>query len=429
MLLLALWIGSVQAATLDFVSSGVDESAVQVDLVDGNRRRVIERFTAPRIILQSSVSSDGKFAVVIWQTLGTDATVTVYDTASAKVVGTFASPAYRPTDAGFSANNNLIIQGTCGTSCAVFDLLDRTGKSLLPHDFPGGPAYEVAPGGRMAISYPNPYNSEEATGASVLSLDDGHVIASVTSAELGSKTVTSVEWTATSARLSLDGAGGKSVLLLGPAAPSPPVVSAYPADDAASELRVAAGGKTTTLARYRSLVRVNDVAVSGDGRYAVATTQALGSAPSTVIYDLSTGQQTGTVDTEGRSTLSWSSKGTLVVEGSCGTDCHTVEVVGLDGKVLGKPLSGGVTATSPSGAYLLFYPNEGSDPVPVSLIDLSTGGVAAEFPGTASGQLRGGEVAWSADGTVAVLAVGDGAGPDRQLRVAADGTCSWVTRP
>ena len=67
----------------------------------------------------------------------------------------------------------------------------------------------------MAISYPNPYNSEEATGASVLSLDDGHVIASVTSAELGSKTVTSVEWTATSARLSLDGAGGKSVLLLG----------------------------------------------------------------------------------------------------------------------------------------------------------------------------------------------------------------------
>jgi len=426
---LAWWIGSVQAATLDFVSSGVDESALEVDLVDGARRRVLERFPAPRIILESAVSPDGAFAAVIWQTLDAEPKVTVYATESAKVVGSFASPAYRPTEVGFSANDNLVIQGSCGTSCAVFDLMDRSGKSLLPRELLGGPSYELAPGGRMAVSYPNPYNPQEATGASVFSLEDGHVIASVPSDVLGDRTVGGIIWTATGARLTLDGPGGKSTLDLVPAAPVPPVVVAYPAEDAASELRVTAGGRTTTLVSYRALVRVNDIAVSRDGRYVVATTQALGAAPSAVVYEVSSGKQLGTVDTDGRATMTWSPKGTLIVEGSCGTDCHTLEVVGTDGKVLAKPLAGGVTSTSPSGAYLLFYPNEGSDPVPVSLVDLSTGEVAAEFSGTASGQLRGGEVAWSADGTAAVLAVRDGTGPARQLRIASDGTCSWVTRP
>ena len=426
---LAWWIGSVQAATLDFLWGGGDESALEVGLVDGTSRRLLERFPAPRIILESAVSSDASFAAVIWQTLDAEPKVTVYATESAKIVGAFASPAYRPTEVWFSANNNLVIQGTCGTSCAVFDLMDRTGKSLLPRDFLGGLAYEIAPGGRMAVSYPNPYTPEEASGASVFSLEDGHVIASVTLDVLGDRTVGEIMWTATGARLTLDGPGGRSALDLVPAAPVPPVVSAYPAEDSASELRVTAGGKTRTFVSYRALVRVTDVSVSRDAQYVVATTQALGVAPSSVVYELSSGKQIGTVDTDGRATMTWSSKGTLVVEGSCGTDCHTVQVVGVDGKVLGKPLAGGVTATSPSGAYLLFYPNEGSHPVPVSLIDLSTGGVAAEFPGTTSGQLRGGEVTWSADGTVAVLAVRDVAGPERQLRVAADGTCSWVTRP
>lgn len=429
MLVLAWWIGAARAATLDFVWSEVDESALEVHLVDGARRRVIERFAAPRIIVQSSVSADARFAVVIWQTLGADATVTVYDTVSTQAVGTFASPAFRPTQVGFSANDDLIIQGTCGTSCATFDLVDRTGLSLLPHDFPGGPVYEVAPGGRMAVSYPNPYVPEEADGASVISLEDGHIIASVTLADLAGRTVASVEWTPVGARLNLEGPAGKSVLALEPVEPPPPVVSAYPADDAASELRVTAAGKTTTLARYPSLVRVKDVSVSRDGRYAVATAQALGAAPSTVIYDLSTGRRTGTVHMDERSTTYWSPMGTLVVEGSCGTSCQTVAVVGLDGEVLGKPLGGGVTSTSPAGAYILFFPAEGSDPVPVSLVDVSTGLVAAEFPGTASGQLRGGDVTWSADGTAAVLAIGDGSGPARQLRIAADGTCAWVTSP
>lgn len=160
MLVLAWCLGAAQAATLDFASSGVDESAVEVDLVDGGTPKVLEKFPSRRIILESAVSVDGRFAAVIWQTLEGEPKVTVYDTAAAKIIGTSDRPAYRPTEVGFSEHGNLIIEGMCGTSCAVFELLDSAGRSLWPSDVPGGPTFEVSPDGHSAYGVRGPPSVE-----------------------------------------------------------------------------------------------------------------------------------------------------------------------------------------------------------------------------------------------------------------------------
>lgn len=214
MILPTLLVDVSRAADLELVPSGFDESSVEVALVDGHARRVLERFPSPRIVLQTATSSDGRYAAIIWETLDATPNITVYDALAGKAVNTFESPAYRPVSLAFSTANAVIIAGTCGTSCATFDLLDRAGHSLWPPNAPGGAAYDVSPDSRMAVSYPNPDSPAEGSGVALVSLDDGHLIASMDATTLGDRTVASVAWTSSGARLSLQGPAGKSELTL-----------------------------------------------------------------------------------------------------------------------------------------------------------------------------------------------------------------------
>lgn len=208
-------------------------------------------------------------------------------------------------------------------------------------------------------------------------------------------------------------------------------LSFAPATEAASTVRWTEAGTTVVLETFPATEAVVGSGVSHDGRWAFAWHQPKGKSLRVSVYDLQAKTRGSSFAPGVGGSLDFTPGNTLLLSYGCGTSCQSALLYDVRGNKLMSE-GGAIGSVSPSLRYALFYPDDYSDARSVDLFDLSTGQRLSAFGPTADGSLAVKAVRWGPADAFVVVTVGPRdplTGAARYLRMAQDGTVTWVEGP